>query len=391
MHSSTLLTEEDQHALIPDATMNITGPDGRTQQVVSIRQLPLLHVVSRQRGPVPANMLTSHSGTPTPQTPASASGASAHQPRASMAPPSAVPPPHALPNGIMRPPSTPTAPTLPANPSPAQPPASVASSNGSVERTNIDQEVRPSVTATASPVVQPQPEASQSESQAIVAPSTSPVRPKVPTPTMTAIPNGFTIPAVSTYPAHMANGASYAARPNGYNPQLLKSAFASLAQGGDTSMNGTHMTMRSPANSYSVPPGAYTAQLAAARQMHWLASQQQRPPSVNIVDSNGMDAGLANSLSPPISGPQRVPSANGSRSMPISRGVTSPALAQAMAAGQGRSSPVNAHAARVPQHSPTLLSPGLVSAQAQQSPPRPQPPMPSPSMQARQIVGSSGF
>ena len=374
--------------LVPDATLTITGLDGR---VVNVQRMP--HMLARQQRVAPNAQM---SRSLTPQANGNSVNANMHQQRAMapMAPPPAVPQARVSSNGILRPPSTPAVPTLPTTPAPVstptppQPsPLSVASGSG-IDLHHGEQEAKLVAPATPSPAAQLQPEVPQNEMPIVPAPSTSPVRPKVPTPTMTAIPNGFTIPAVNSYPNHIPNGASYAVRTNSYNQQVLKSAFASFAQGGD--VNGTHHPMRTPTNSYITPSGAYSAQLAAARQMHWLASQQ-RAPNMNIVDSSGMDAGLTNGLSPPLSAPQRVPSANGSRSIPIRRGVSSPALAQAMAVGQGRSSPANAHAARLPQHSPTLLSPGLVSAQAQQSPPRPQPHIPSPSMQARQIVGGSGY
>lgn len=215
---------------------------------------------------------------------------------------------------------------------------------------------------------------------------TSPVRPKSQTPSMTPIPNGFTIPSVTNFSSHI-NGNNYYSMRNGI---MSKSALAATLAGQDA-VNGAHLRQAS-----YMPHGLnYASQLQAARQMQYAALQQQhhqQRQQISLTDRDGaVDASITPQLSPPAGGvPQRAPSANGNRSVNLTRGLSSPALAQAMAAGQGRASPGATHIGRLtphPPHSPPhLLSPG----QQHGSPPRPQPPMPSPSLQARQIVGSSG-
>ncbi|KAI0341412.1 hypothetical protein BDW22DRAFT_1358947 [Trametopsis cervina] len=393
--SLSLLSEEDNAAMLTDPTIPIYKADGQLASYTPFRMPPPQAAPRGHPGMqrlAPPNLSLRH--VPPPLSVASSSSSQQQRP---MPPPHAVPQPRQSPTGVMRPPSTPTVPALPTHANPPQPsPPIVANGNGVYEQSNADQDMKVPV---AVPVAQPQPEVTHAETPPALVPSTSPIRPKSQTPTMTAIPNGFTIPAVNNYPAHMTNGAAYSAvRANGMNQQMLKSAFASLTPGADSALqvNGTHISMRSPANPYighSIASSqAYSAQLAAARQMQWHLAAQQRAAAGNIVDGTGVDVGMGGNISPPISGgPPRVPSANGTRAIPLSRGVSSPALAQAMAAGQGRSSPANPHVPRLPQHSPNLLSPGLVNNQPQQSPPRPQSHMPSPSLQARQIVGSSGF
>ncbi|KAI0687709.1 enhancer of polycomb-like-domain-containing protein [Cytidiella melzeri] len=393
-YSYTLLTEEDQVTMVPDPTMTIYGPDGRLQPHTTFRPTPSQLAPRMPRLAPPPGVVARHSGSVTPQMSVSGSSPAQQQQQRPMPPPHAVLQARSSSIGAARSSSTPTVPPMQSNATPPQSQSSPATANGNGHHGQIngDQEVKPPAAATVAPMIHSQSEAAQSDSQVVSTSSVSPMRPKSQTPTMTAIPNGFTIPAVNSYSTHMANGASFpAVRPNGMSQHLLKSAFASLTPGVDNSlqMNGTHISMRSPANSYaghalaSVP---YPSNQIAVRQMQWITSQQ-RTSSVNLADATNMDAGVA--LSSPVPGaPSRTPSINGTRSLPMSRRVSSPALAQAMAAGQGRASPVNA---RLPPHSPNLLSTGLVGTQPQQSPPRPPSHMPSPSMQARQIVGSSGF
>lgn len=404
--------------LLPDPSLTIYGPDGRPQSYIPFR-LAQQYVLQRMPHGAHRAVSISQPGAPLRQpngstTPVSASSSSSGQQQRPMLPPHAVPQARISSNGIMRPPSTPAVPVLPSQPSlPLSSPPAMSNGSTSHEQTNnsnlgADIEMKIPVAVSVHPVPQTTTESTANhDMQSSAVPVTSPMRAKTQTPSMTAIPNGFTIPAVNNYSTHITNGASFThpgVRANGMNP-LLKSAFASLTPGADNSMQvgSGHIAMRPSANSYighTLASGPnYSAQLAAARQMQWaLAAQQQRGQAMGVVDANGIDTGLGGNISPPISGtPARVPSANGNRPLPLNRGMPSPALAQAIAAGQGRSSPANAHVARLASHaphSPNLLSPGLVNAQPQQSPPRPPQshmPSPSPSLQARQIVGSSGF
>lgn len=396
--------------LLPDPSLTIQAPDGRSQTYVPFR-LSQQHVLQRMHHGMHRAVSIPQQGIPLrhgPATPVSSSSGGSGQQQRPMHPPHAMPQARITSNGIMRPPSTPTVPALPSQASLPHSSPTMANGTANHEQSNgaplaVDQDMKLPVAVAVHPVLQHSADSTHHDTQAASNVSTtSPLRAKSQTPSMTAIPNGFTIPAVNNYSTHITNGTSFThgVRPNGMNQQLLKSAFASLTPGADTSIqvNGGHLSMRPATNSYighTLASGPnYSAQLAAARQMQWaLATQQQRGPAMNVVDANGIDAGLGGNLSPTISGtPVRVPSANGHRSLPLSRGMASPALAQAIAAGQGRASPANTHVARLTPHSPNLLSPGLVNSQPQQSPPRPpQPHMPSPSMQARQIVGSSGF
>lgn len=286
-------------------------------------------------------------------------------------------------SNVIRPPGTPVVPSLPMQSSPprhSSPAVNGTNHDMTNGMTNGDQDVKMANVngIHSTPSGQPDGVHSQAENQPV--PVSSPMRPKSQTPTMTAIPNGFTIPSVNSYSSHIANTYMHSAvRPNGLNPQMMKSAFATL--GADVPLQANGHVPLARANAAAYLPAAYSQQLAAARQMQQWA---MRPASANLVDANGID-NLAVNLG--MNGvPTRVPSTNGTRSASLGRPVTSPALAQALAVGQG--SP-NAHVARL-AHSAHLLSPGLNATQPHQSPPRPpQPPMASPSLQS-QVVGTSG-
>lgn len=292
----------------------------------------------------------------------------------------------------MRPPVTPTIPAIPQQGSP--PRQSPSAANGVVHDSTGDQDLR-LATPTAVNGGSTDDPMGQIDGQAQAMMISSPVRPKSQTPTMTAIPNGFTIPSVNNYSSHLANGTAYSHHAGMRGNGIMKSALAATLAGQD-GVNGGMVPMRQPASYLAhnvMSPSNYNVQLQAARQMQWAAIQQQqqqqqhRPPAINIVDGNGVDGTPASQLSPPLV-PPRTPSANGNRPVSLSRGLSSPALAQAMAAGQGRASPGASHIGRMTPHPPH--SPNMLAAQPHGSPPRPQPPIPSPSLQARQVVGGSG-
>lgn len=274
-------------------------------------------------------------------------------------------------------------PALPTQASPTRN-ASPAVNGGTHDSTVTNGEQDMKMVNGTSSLNQPDGVHSQPEGSTPAVPISSPMRPKSQTPTMTPIPNGFTIPSVNNFNSHIANGpyAHSSVRTNGLNAQMVKSAFASLQADGTLQANG-HVPLARTNTGYL--PTAYSQQLAAARQMQWATLSAQRPASTTLVDANGgVDAALAANLG--INVPARAPSTNGQRPAALARGVQSPALAQAIAATQGRVSPANAHVARL-SHPAHMLSPG---SQPHQSPPRaPQPPMPSPSLQS-QVVGSSG-
>ena len=96
---------------------------------------------------------------------------------------------------------------------------------------------------------------------------------------------------------------------------------------------------------------------------------------------------LAANMGKNMSLPPRTPSTNEQRQAGLSRGVQSPALAQAIATqGQGRVSPANIARLSHPAH---MLSPGMVGAQPRQLPPHAgQVSIVSPFFQY-QVVGSS--
>ncbi|GJE91699.1 enhancer of polycomb-like domain-containing protein [Phanerochaete sordida] len=391
-HTITLFSEQDYGMFAVDPTLTLTGPDGRPQSYLPYR-LGMHHMVRRE------HMRPSPLGTPSIVPPRHINGSTTSvssngSPLAtrSMPPPPAVPQGRTPSNGIMRPPVTPTVPAIPQQGSPHRSPSAPNGINHESGIVNGDQDIKLSVPIAITPGTPIQSEdAMQVDGQPQNIAITSPVRPKSQTPSMTPIPNGFTIPSVTNFSSHIANGAAYAHYPTMRNGIVAKSALVGLA--GQDGANGTHLRQ---AASY-MPHGTgvnYASQLHAARQMQYAALQQQQQQShrqqITLTDS-AVDMNLTPQLSPPLTGvPQRAPSANGNRQVNLSRGLSSPALAQAMAAGQGRASPGAAHIGRLtphPPHSPpNLLSPG----QQHGSPPRPQPPMPSPSLQARQIVGGSG-
>ena len=377
-----------------DPSVLLPTPDGRIQNVITYRpgiSLQQQRMMQQQAiarhaqlmSPGIANLRHTN-GTPLS---ASSSGGSMVLPQVKpMMPPNAVPQVRiSSASNVIRPPGTPVVPSLPTQSSPPRLSSPVV--NGTNHDlvnglTNGDQDVKMvNVNGIhSSPQGQSDGLHVQTENQPV--PVSSPMRPKSQTPTMTAIPNGFTIPSVNSYSSHIANSYMHSAvRPNGLNPQMMKSAFASLGADVPLQTNG-HVPL-ARANAAAYLPQAYSQQLVAARQMQW--ATMQRPASANLVDANGIDANLAVNLG--INGvPARVPSTNGTRPASLGRAVTSPALAQALAVGQG--SP-NAHVARL-SHSAHLLSPGLGAPQAHQSPPRPpQPSMASPSLQS-QVVGTSG-
>ena len=102
--------------LVPDATLTITGLDGR---VVNVQRMP--HMLARQQRVVPNAQM---SRSLTPQANGNSVNANMHQQRAMapMAPPPAVPQARVSSNGILRPPSTPAVPTLPTTPAPVSTP-----------------------------------------------------------------------------------------------------------------------------------------------------------------------------------------------------------------------------------------------------------------------------
>lgn len=377
----TLYNEHDFNMLAVDPTIMVTGPDGRPQPYIPFRLG--IHSMQMRREHIRPSPL----GTPgvVPQRHINGSSASVSSNGSPMTSRS-MPPPQVLPrmpsNGVMRPPVTPTVPAIPQQSSPHRSPSAP---NGIAHESNVpngDTDVKLSVPVAINVGAQAQADdAMQIDSQPQNIAITSPVRPKSQTPSMTAIPNGFTIPSVNNFSSHIAaNGSAYSHYAGMRNGIMAKSALAATLAGQDGG-NGGHLR-QTP--SY-MPHGVnYASQLQAARQMQYAALQQRQ--QITLTDG-AIDANLAAQLSPPINGvPQRVPSANGNRPVSLNRGLSSPALAQAMAAGQGRASPGAAHLGRMtphPPHSPpNLLSP----AQQHGSPPRP---MPSPSLQARQIVGSS--
>jgi len=385
-HTMTLFNEHDFSTLAVDPTITITGPDGRPQPYVPFR-LGMQSVQMRREHLRPSPL-----GTPgiVPQRHVNGSSTSISSNGSPMTSRN-MPPPPVLPqtrmpsNGIMRPPVTPTVPAIPQQSSPHRSPPAPNGISQESNMLNGDQDIKLSAPVAINAGAQA---LADDVMQVDGAPQniaiTSPVRPKSQTPSMTPIPNGFTIPSVNNFSSHIANGSTYSHYAGMRNGIMTKSALAATLAGQD-GVNSAHLRQ---ASSY-MPHGVnYASQLQAARQMQYAALQQQQQRQQITLTDGAVDAGLAAQLSPPINGvPQRAPSANGNRSVNLSRGLSSPALAQAMVAGQGRASPSATHIGRMtphPPHSPSnLLSPG----QQHGSPPRP---MPSPSLQARQIVGSSG-
>lgn len=375
----------------------VQGPDGRLQPYIPFRL-----------GYPGANMRHPSRSGPTPHptpgiSPRHTNGSSASVSSnvsaapistRNMPPPPVVPPSRTPSNGIMRPPVTPTVPAILQQGSP--PHYSPTGPNGIAHdpsAANGEQDVKLSAPIPNIISMQSQPNdlAGQTDSQLQNMVMSSPVRPKSQTPTMIPIPNGFTIPTTANFNSHISNGTY--AHHAGMRNQATKSAFAaSLVPDGANPGQVQIRQQTYPIGAHPMTTSSYNAQIQAARL--YQVQQNAQRPQMNIVDASGMDGGLTLSLSPPNGVPPRTPSANGTRSVAISRGLTSPALAQAMAVGQGRTSPGTPHIGRMtphPPHSPpNLLSPGLSAAQPHGSPPRPQPPMPSPSLQARQVVGGSG-
>lgn len=418
----TLLSDQDHQTLSTDATITISSADGRQQAFLPFRlgnqirrDLPNGQRMVPPSMPSPGALALRHAnGTPVPI-------ASGSNPAVSVSTPVKGTPPPSIAhmkissNGGMRISSPATA-----SPSPglsAHSPIQVAPTpaiqvNGNHELNGIPatpiEPERPIANGLPNGIPKAVPEniPLQVESQVPVAVSTSPARLKAaqlqPSP-MPSLPNGYHLSPVNGYATAMPTGSPYmhpGVRANGLAGQQqlqnLKSAFGNIPVVQDMTMqaNGGHMPMRTPQAYMPVPSGSnYSAQLAAARQMQWVASVTARQPNVGLIETTAMvENGLMPSLSPSVT-PTRVPSSNGTRGVSVSRAIPSPALAHAMSPPQGRASPGNPHLTRLTQHSPSphLMSPSLNAAQVQQSPTRqPQGPMPSPSLQSRQIIGSSG-
>ena len=382
----TLIGDHDIGTVMVDPMFYVQGPEGRMQPYVPYRLGPQQYRPRNNQSPLPTPGLpTRHvnGSAASVSSSGSATPVSARQ----MPPPNGVPASRTPSNGILRPPVTPTVPAIPQQSSPQHSPTAP---NGVAHDVNGEQDVKLSAPTPNHVNVQVRADDVMQVDGQPVPMMMSPVRVKTQTPSMTAIPNGFTIPSVN-YSSHIAPG-SYAHHVG----MRAKSALVSLVPDG---ANG-QVPIRQQTYSVSAHPAMtnsnYSAQLAAARQIQQYSAQQNaQRPQMGLGDTNGLDATLALQLSPSLNGvPPRTPSATGNRPITISRGLPSPALAQAMVAGQGRASPSTPHMGRMtphPPHSPpNMLSPGLSAAQPHSSPPRPQPPMPSPSLQARQIVGSSG-
>lgn len=385
----TLIGDHDINAVMVDPMFYVQGPDGRMQPHIPYRLgLPQYRPRSNQ-SPLPTP------GLPTRHVNGSAasvssSGSATPVGTRQMPPPNGVPPSRTPSNGILRPPVTPTVPAIPQQTSPQHSPTAP---NGVTHDVNGEQDVKLSAPIANHVNMQVRAdEVMQVDGQPVPV-MLSPVRAKTQTPSMTPIPNGFTIPSVS-YSSHITPG-SYAHHV-GMRGQAMKSALVSLVPDGTNGQVPIRQQTYSVGTHPAMTNSNYSAQIAAARQIQQYSAQQNaQRPQMALGDSNGLDAALTLQLSPSLNGvPPRTPSAAGNRSVTISRGLPSPALAQAMVAGQGRASPSTPHMGRMtphPPHSPpNMLSPGLSAAQPHSSPPRPQPPMPSPSLQARQIVGSSG-
>lgn len=370
LHSMALLAEADVDSL---------APENKEHTIVPFRvNYPMRQHSRTAPSPLgtPPSITSARHPSVTPISVATSISASGR----TMLPPQSVPQSRTPSNGIMRPPLTPTVPTIPQHspPPPQSSPIPLPNGNG-MHDMNGDQEVKLSAPA---PIVlhsgSPDDVMSQTDSQIQGLQLASPIRPKSQTPSMVPMQNGYAIP-MNNLGSNIVNGATYPLHA-GLRVNGMKSALASHITDGT---NGAHMAVRAtqPYIAHNIPSNTnYSAQLAAVRQLQWQhvqQQQQQQQQQQRAASVNGDDAMVG--VSPP---PPRTPSANGHRPVTLSRGLSSPALAQAMAAGQGRASPQ--HIVRLAPHQ---LSPGLPQAHA--SPPRPQP-LPSPSLQARQIVGSSG-
>jgi enhancer of polycomb-like protein len=399
-HTMSLCNDQDLNCFNVDPTIMVQGPDGRPQPYVPFRlglsavQLRREHVRPSPLG-TPGSLASRHLNGSSTSTSSNSSTASVAN--------RGMPPPPGLPQrlpatAVMRPPVTPTIPAIPQHASPPQHSPPAPNGVGHESSVGSDHDVKLSVPV-ALTAVSPAPSEEVMQVDSSPQSISSPVRPKSQTPSMTPIPNGFTIPSVNNFSSHISSNGAYPHHAGIRGSNMMKSALAATL----TAQDGTNVSMRQPApymGHIVTPTSNYSAQLQAARQMQWaaLSQQQQQQRTQMLMDGTTVDGSLATSISPPISSttPARAPSANGTRPVSLSRGVSSPALAQAMVAGQGRASPGATHIGRLtphPPHSPphvNMLSPGLGAAQPHSSPPRPQPPMPSPSLQARQIVGGPG-
>ncbi|KAI0944834.1 hypothetical protein AcW1_001669 [Taiwanofungus camphoratus] len=422
VHHMTLLSDLDHQSLTPDASIPVSTSDGRQQTIVPFR-LSTQPMIRRE--PPSLQRPASSPHTTVQSISALHSNGSALSLPSSNGTPVAVatqlkmPPPGVAhmrisSNGGMRIPGPPTVSSMhtninlqsnmsvPHNTSPN----SAVQLNGFHDANGQSQDVgepdsKQNIHSVPNCISQVGDDKPQSDS-----PSTSPVRPKAPIQqpvSMPTVPNGHHIASVNAHPTTMPNMSFMHpnTRPNGLTIQQMqnmKSAFASLSPSPDNSLQAHNMIHRIPPSTpwSHVFPNGYPLHIAAARQVQqWATAQQQRPPSVNTAEANGVEGIATPVLSPSVTGtPVRAPSANGTRT-PLSRGMAVPTVSHSLGQGQGRASPVNAHIARLAApHSPSphLLSPSLVSTQPQSSPTRPQPSLASPSasMQSRQAVGSSG-
>lgn len=385
------MEEPDLHHLLKDTMILLPSLDGRLQKHVMYRLGQQQQLMSRNLQVAAPRLTSSPMNTPGianfrhtngSSTP-SVSGSGIVMPQVkNMMPSPASQARISSSNGAIRPPGAPIVPALPTQTlhvRHSSPAVNGNSHDGLVASMNQDVKMANASPPHASPQSQIDGVHLQSDNISQAMPMTSPMRPKSQTPTMTAIPNGFTIPSVNNYSSHLVNGSYVhsAVRPNGLNTQIMKSAFADSA----LQANG-HVPLARTNATYL--PTAYSQQLAAARQMQWATLSAQRPASATLVDGNGVDSALAANLGlNNIS--TRVPSANGTQGSPL-RGVTSPALAHALATGQGRVSPANV--ARLSSHSAHLLSPGLGEAHHN---PSPQVPMPSPSLHSQVVGTGTGY
>lgn len=392
----SLCDDQDIRTFHVDPTIMLPGPDGRPQPYVPFRLGLSAIQLRRDARPSPLGTPGRHLNGSSASTSSSASTANIAT--------RVMPPPHGLPSarhssaGVMRPPITPTIPAIPQHGSPTRPSPPATNGIGHESISGSEQDVKLSTPVAGSNAGSP---TQGDDTMQVDGPGVSmgsPVRPKSQTPSMTPIPNGFTIPSVNNFSSHISSNGAYPHHASIRGNNIMKSALAATLSVQD----GNNVSIRqAPPYMGLVTPGSnYSAQLQAARQMQWAAiqqqqqhQQQQRPQM--LADGAAMDGTLA--ASPSLNGvPPRTPSANGTRPVSLSRGLSSPSVAQAMVAGQGRASPGATHIGRLtphPPHSPpnvNMLSPGLGAAQPHSSPPRSQPPMPSPSLQARQIVGGSG-
>ncbi|KZT10653.1 uncharacterized protein LAESUDRAFT_343366 [Laetiporus sulphureus 93-53] len=417
VHHMTLLTEQDHQSLITDATVLVVSNDGRQQAHLPFRLGQPTYRRDMPQFMRPSPLTPGHSISATQSGSSSLSISSAGTPVAFPTQLKKMPPP-AVPqtrtSGSIRPPGIPAVPSMhpsitaslgsPRN----TPPITITPANGVNESgghvtEGMDQAARsPSLPHSNGHA----PNSSDPSQPAAVPPPSSPLRPKaqVNSITMPAVPNGYHMAPVSAYTMANAQYMHPSNRQSSLTLQQmheLKSAFASMSPAPDAPMQtNVSMPIRTSTSYVHALPNNPNYMRPMARQMQWaaaaaLAQQQQRPPSVNAAETNGMDGMVAAAHSPQMSGaPARTPSANGIRA-PLSHSLAMPPQTRGLVP-PGRASP--AAYARVSgplSPSPHLLNTSLSATQPQSSPTRsPQPPMampsPSPSLQARHAVGSMG-